>query len=200
MKIDNKTVWDTRALRSAVVRAARGEFDPADIDRFRLRIIYSRSDRYSGYAYLNSRSAVVRVPRPLHPKRFCDVWAKAGKTLPQRTFATSIFVYVVLHEMAHAIRGLHHREMGRGWRADSPALEWAKAVKVEARIPTAKPKPDLNEKREARREHALAKAAEWKRKADRALRAAQKWNRMAVRAERAMALAASRPKEPETND
>jgi len=201
MKIDNRTDWDTRALKTIACRVARGEFEQRRLDRFVLHVIYGKGNAwrsrgpYSGYAYRNSRDATVRVPRPAIIRRSRKFGSVATSTA---TFNGKAFAYVVVHEMAHAIRGLTHKQMGNGWRGEGPVYDWAATVKVEPRIPVAKPKPTLSEKREERREHALAKAKEWDGKAKAALRRAKNWKMVALRADRA--LAASKSVEGETHD
>ncbi len=158
--IKNDTRWQTKMLRPFITRIAREEFPGTKPTNTRRRvivnIIYNRGngDGYcSGYAYLNSSQATVRVPNDQHGNRF----------------PVLDFCHVVGHEFGHC-KGLQHSEMGlhygnsckRG-SYSNPHYEWAKALPVPLPVPKKKA-PTTDQKRETALQAAHAAVERWTRK------------------------------------
>jgi len=179
MKIDNHTGWDTRALKTIATRAVRGEFRPDDVRRATLHVVYSRTAQVSGWAYIGSSGATVRVPRPQR--------ARWDKTPGLRKFPGALFAGVVVHEFLHALRALDHKDMGGGrdtaMRGCSDAYDWAEKVEVKVRQPSARPKVTPIQKAELALLHARVKAKEWKSKEAAAGTRRKNWERRCRRAE-----------------
>ena len=90
MKITNETEYSTRDLRRIFLACENNEgTDPS----FRnVKVVYNRINRISGYAWYNSNSVVIR--------------------LPKLRYLTDIHVLakVYIHEVGHNLN-LRHREM-----------------------------------------------------------------------------------------
>lgn len=178
-------------LRPIVTRIAREEFPgtkPSNTRRtVHVSIIYNRAGSWrsycSGYAYLNSSTAVIRVPH-----------AKHGKPFPVLDFA-----HIVGHEFGHC-KGLKHADMGlhygnscaRGTYS-GPHYDWVKALPLPLPYPK-KAAPSTDEKREKKLAAAKAAVLRWTRKRKLADTKLKYWVRRARTIEKTMAKAAAASK------
>jgi hypothetical protein len=153
MKIDNQTVYSTRHLRKIFIACEKNE---GTNHKFRnVKVIYGRSARVRGYAWYNSNSVVMKLPKPKEVK---DIgWIHA-------TIHNLARVYI--HEVGHNLN-LHHAEMMNWWDMDIDFLE-------EGEVQTQKPKKSAAEKNE---EKARLKLDEWTKKMKRAENLVKKYKK-----------------------
>jgi hypothetical protein len=155
MEIDNNTVYSTRHLRKIFLACEKHE--GTDPKFRRVKVIYGRSPRCRGYAWYNSNSVVMKLPKPKEEKGIG--WIHA-------TIHNLARVYI--HEVGHNLN-LHHGEMMNWWDMDVDFLE---DVKVE--VQTQKPKKSAAEKNE---EKARQKLDEWSKKMKRAENLVKKYKK-----------------------
>lgn len=194
MILDNRTRYRSSDLQS-VIEVALTEAGIESHARDRILVNYGHG--FSGYCYFGhvtpakqrrGREArmVLRVPQPRDGELF-DVDA---------------FVWLVRHEVAHW-RGLDHKQMAptmRRWKdwtdAGRPLPAWAEGVRVALDdMPPPrlkKPRPDPNDVRAVRIEHARTMLAKSERKAQTAAMLVKRWTRRVRTAEQAIARAAVR--------
>jgi len=157
MKVINKTDYDTRYLRSLFIKCEKHE---GTNHKYRnVKVIYAHTYWVGGYAWYNSRSVVMKLPKRrtikmtnYHPG---DKKIEVGVS-NQRIAQTYI------HEVGHNL-GLHHKDMPRSSTIDVSWLpdEFIPLKKSKA----AKPKPNIVEVRAIK---AQKKFDEWSKKLARA--------------------------------
>lgn len=171
MRVNNKTDWDTRDLRrvfTAVLQENRKHEGPF-ARTLNITVVPARyGGYYSGYAYFNTGSMRLRLPRPKHGA--LDVFKLA---------------HLFEHELAHC-RGYRHKGMCtlNDWRHAKPeSYPGLIGMTVRATPPKVRPKVDHRQRRYAR---TLAKIKSWKTKAKRAATALKKLERQRRYYERTM--------------
>ncbi len=184
MRIINRTLFDTRSLRSVLCAALRadekedGRLPGWQRDGLRIVVVHARyRNRVSGYATYNGTRMRLRLPDD--PSLESVVW-------------------LFLHELAH-IRGEHHRQMSdtvlHRMAAEIVAANPGLALRPKT-SPTPKAKPPM---RLVRYEHAKAMLEAKERAAARIKRQADKWRRKVRYYERAMRVAAATQPPKETD-
>lgn len=161
MKIQNRTRYDTRTLRSLLVLVHNGLAQ----DEGRLRtwghlavgVVYSRSGRSSGWAYLDGSSMQLQLPR--------------GSVL------VSSLVWLMAHELSHSY-GYRHRQM-RGGLSNWTNEQTSAVERFGWRIAEA-PAPVKKSRRKTPADHLSSialRAKRWDAKLRRAQRALAKLRR-----------------------
>ncbi len=183
MKIDNRTDYPTRRLRSLLcaVHNAQGKKLPT-WGRLVVEIGYRRrGDRpYTGHAHLNGYFCRLTVPRPTidvradHPQ-YDRIKEKEG-------LAVAKFCALWDHEILH-LYGVRHRDFSSS-RMHCKVTDRIRAMipdgfpdRLAGELPKAKPKPTLEEKQRAKVDRLLARRKAWIAKAKRALTALEKIDR-----------------------
>lgn len=180
VEIENRTAWPTKMLRPFVTRIAREEFPGTTPRNTRhtvtLKVVYNRgkgAGYCSGYAFLRSSFAVVRVPHPKH-----------GKPFPVLDFC-----HVVGHEFGHC-KGITHAQMGLHYGNScargsytNPHYAWATALPVP--VLPVKVKPTVADKRAVKIKAAEAALVRWTRKQKLATTKLKLWTRKLRALERA---------------
>lgn len=182
--IENRTTWQTKLLRPFVARIAREEFPGTKPSNTRRRVTliigYNRGKGRaycSGHAHLNSSTAYVNVPNPVH-----------GKVFPVMDFC-----HVVGHEFGHC-KGLEHAGMGLHYGASckrgsytNPHYAWAATLPIP--VPTLKRMmPPVEEKRAAALAVAQRAVERWTRKRKLADTKLKVWTRKVRLLERRIAV------------
>src|SRR5262245_40179333 len=138
--INNKTAWDTRALRTVFLKVINEniKFEGPLQHGIRARVVYTRRGGYSGYAYFHSGTMTIRLPHPRRVKSdgscpdcndgnwyraiiddklvdptpcpTCNGTAKAKEPPKSRQLDTYQVAHLVEHELAHC-RGYKHKGM-----------------------------------------------------------------------------------------
>lgn len=187
IKITNETRWSTRDLRRFLARAAKYE----EMDehcrrhgfaRLVVRIQYRRAGGAFGYAFYNSNSSRITLPREKPPTE------ERLRELKQQ------IAHTMVHEFAHN-RGRRHRDMAGnpdycyvdGWRE---RVAWAEALPLTLAEPKTQAKPDAADKLE----HCREKLTAWAGKVKRAQTGMKKWQQRVRYYERQLAVAAKRGK------
>jgi len=190
MRIENKTRYDTRLLRSVITRAYRavakteGPLPQWKWVKFRVRRRITQqvvaltgetwkvNNHTSGYAYLGGKLAVLTIPCP--------------------EVRTSALYSLAWHEMFH-VYGYNHNRMGGVCRggmhpdaeATAKALAGLPAVLVE-KVPAKVPRAErVAGQRAERMTNAEAKVIEWGRKVKTANTKLRKWRRAVARYKKA---------------
>ena len=149
MKVRNKTRYFTADLRRLIGAVASIELEPSKKRWLRVDVLQDRGSRHwvRGYAAFNSQAITIKV---------------SGKSAPDPV----AFAYVVAHELAHAFKGMRHRDM-RGTRYKLPWEEmrriygWAAGYTIRVKPePAKRPKPGAPEKLE----HAQEMVRRWESK------------------------------------
>jgi len=158
MKIENKTAYTTRSLRKFFI-AGMKEYglSPDQYKQMCIRVVYVKykDARYAtGYAYYNSYSICMRVPRPVNGTMSDSVREYCAK--------------VLFHEIGHTL-GLCHKEM---IRCKSICVEFWKTLPLVAKVKHKKEKQD---RIAARCTHVQNKVQEIERKILRYQKLLKKW-------------------------
>lgn len=197
MKLINKTEWDTRALRSILLRVAKEEFErsPERIKRLHVTVQYARRNGYwvTGRAYVGGSTSRLMVPRPGRCKRAEIKDNKAvrdanGAPIWREDFPALDFAITAAHEFGHN-RGLQHRQMAFHHRCHSryahEHFAWADKLVVLPKAPRAR--PTLDEKRAKELAKAQAAVKRCERRAKLAQTLLKKWTRRVRELERRIA-------------
>lgn len=158
--IVNKTDWDTRQLRTVFLKVLNENIKYEGPLRHLIRatVKYSRYDM-SGYAYLQSGTMVLRLPRPDR--------GEASTLDPIRTG------WLFEHELAHC-RGYKHEQMsGLNTRATATVANYPYLAGIVVGVKQRKVKPPRDVKRE-RYDRLLCQIAAWTTKQKRATNALKK--------------------------
>lgn len=197
LTIDNRTDWDTRALRTVFLKVLNEniKFEGPLKHLIRPKVVYSRG-RYSGYAYLRSGTMKLRLPRPTDrcshctdgnlyravidgklvdptPCEHCNGTNKRPGGPRLNTFKVG---WLFEHELAHC-RGYQHKGMcslndyARATVENYPYLD---GITISPRIEKKKPPGDRRRENEARID---ARIASWETKLKRASNALKKLRR-----------------------
>lgn len=159
MKVTNKTNYDTQYLCKLFIACEKHEGTNHKYRQVEVR--YNRYYQVGGYAWYNSRSVVMKLPR--------------------EDADTSRVAQVYIHEVGHNL-GLHHKDMASSFKIDTSWL-------VKENIPTKKakaPKPKLNIT-EVRAKHAQKKLDEHLKKLKREKNLVKKYQRKVKYYEKKMA-------------
>jgi hypothetical protein len=178
VRLLNSTHWQTADLARIVRRVAAEELNPNHTRAFTVYVRYNRGGDKSTYS---SGCA------PVHGN-----WIRV--MVPSGAVDPVDFAHVVAHEFAHA-RGMEHKDM-RGSRRYQRVAGYRDFYAWAADMPITKrqqaPRPTVEDRRDARFAHAVAKVLEWETKLKRTQTALKKWRRKAAAVERQINIAASR--------
>lgn len=152
MKIGNKTDYSTRHLRKIFLACEKNE--GTNPKHREVKVIYTRGGATSGYAWYNSNSVVIKLPRP--KKRYNNL-ASIHRVAK-----------VYIHEVGHN-SNLRHKEMIRWWDIEIDFLEEGR---VEFKSVTLKPKKEAVKKIKKstvvkNEEKVRKKLTEWEKKLSR---------------------------------
>jgi len=150
MKITNKTDYSTRQLRKIFMACEKNEgTNPKNRN---IEVIYGRSKGVRGYAWYNSNSVVIKLPK------------MKKDNSNQANIHQLARVYI--HEVGHNLN-LRHKEMMKWWLMPVDFLEEGK---VEFKSVALGPKKEIVKKSavKTREEKAKKKLAEWEKKFNRA--------------------------------
>jgi hypothetical protein len=157
VKIVNKTDYSTRHLRKIFLACEKNE--GTDYKSREVKVIYTRGGATSGYAWYNSNSVVMKLPKP--------------KMQYNNLASIHRVARVYIHEVGHNLN-LRHKEMMRWWDIEIDFLEEGR---VEFKLVTlkpviSKPKKEAVKKikksaAEKNEEKARKKLAEWEKKLSR---------------------------------
>jgi len=180
MKIKNKTAYDTRRLRAVLIACAREVWKREGSHYIKPKnlhvdVHYHRGASWvGGYAWYNSSSIVLKLPRPTRLYRYKEPLAF------ERNVAD-----VFIHELGHCLGIKGHRN-GRHDTHEHLYQDWIAAAVFEpiglAEV-RQKPKPDL---RTQRYEHAKRTAEKHQRNLNRTKTLLKKWQRRVRYYERTM--------------
>ena len=192
LTLENKTGYRTADLRAFCLAAIKAEGAEGRWGRlpWRVRIVYSHDLRMSGYAFLNSQSFCLRVPKPnaLKDRRLTPL--PAGEALPASV--VTMIAQVAAHEIGHCL-GLKHREMSD---CGNFPVDWAATLPI--RVKTPKAPANADERRHAmklkRAQRAAGRVQELEREIKRKANLLKKWRRKAAYYERTLGKAAMREK------
>ena len=150
MKIKNDTNYSTREIRKIFMACEKHE--GTNYQYRNVRVIPCRGRRVHGYAWYNSNSVVIKLPKRPITSQDKDSYAASIHRLAQ----------VYIHEIGHN-QNLRHSEMANWWDIDvsfvgDDGFIPLKAIK-------SKPKKSAVEKRE---DNAIKKLEEWTKKLNRA--------------------------------
>lgn len=183
LSVKNGTHYRTADL-AALIRAGIREY--GDDRRYTVRVVYTRGGgtSTSGYAYYNSGSITLRVPR-YRTWNFPTSGKEQYSALPPETVRD--LAKTLAHEIAHT-NGVRHSEMDgalkrccRGGTDDAPT-PWADGMEIRAK--DAKPASSMDARIAERAEKARASLDRWERKAKAAAKWAAKWRRKVAYYER----------------
>lgn len=136
MRINNKTKWNTRQLRSLLCEALRrnekveGKLDSWKRKHLTVDCVPARNKRWcSGRAVLNGTWMKIRIPSVPFDNQQKEI------------------AWVFIHELYHN-RGHHHSNIGQmrhrpNWNEPQPEWDWAMSYPLNLMLPVAKPKKDV---------------------------------------------------------
>jgi len=168
LKITNNTHFQTKDLKKVMKECMKHE----GINKCGCAVNYSKSGRIHGYAYLNSTTVIMFIPKT----KLVAIAGSDGTTVQRRenfTFtqgAVERFAQIFTHELHHNL-GLHHKEMKPSWKIN---CEWAKGYPIF--IKEDKPKPKRNLKKE-RYEKALTKVKQYQTRLKKTNTILKKWQK-----------------------
>lgn len=190
LTLENKTGYRTTDLRAfcrAAIKAEGAEGRWGSLP-WRVRIVHSQDHRMSGYAFLESQSFCLRIPKPnaLKDRRLSPL--PATEALPASV--VTMIAQVAAHEVGHCL-GLKHHEMSD---CGNFPVEWAAALPIRVKKPKAHTTDD--ERRHAmklkRAQRAAGRVQELERELKRKANLLKKWRRKAAYYERTLGKAAMR--------
>lgn len=187
MVIVNMTRYQTRDLRKFAVRAAREIFPNDARRRNGLTVTFKTTARrvwlggVRGHATLHGTRSVITLPSPRR--------SPVSKT---------DLAWTLVHEFAHN-KGESHQAMRDRWYWHQKAgwerhVHWADELPL--RLVPPKQKPSVEQKREARLDHAKALLAKWTRAQKLAATKVKKYRAAVKRHEKALSIPARPPSEP----
>jgi hypothetical protein len=147
MKITNETNYSTRHLRKIFLACEKNE--GTDPKHRNVKVIYGRKCGTRGYAWYNSNSVVMKLPKSKEVDKVGWIHAKIHEV-----------AQVYIHEVGHNFN-LRHSEMMDWW--DIP-VDFIEDGKVDLKV-ACSPKISAAEKNE---EKARKKLAEWEKKMNKA--------------------------------
>jgi len=163
MRIENRTHWSTRNLKSFVVKVCDREMVTPEY-RKRLRVTFNYAKRIGadywvgGYATYNSHYMTIHLPK--------DKVHKRG------------LAHTIAHEMAHN-HGVRHRSMHGPLYGYAPGWEelyaWADELPLEKKAPVVPAKPTKLQAAQAKLAGARAALKAWETKKKLAMTKTQKW-------------------------
>ncbi len=175
MKVTNQTNYDTRYLRSLFTKCEKHE--GTNYKYRNVKVIYSRSGRIGGYAWYNSHSVVMKLPKRQAIKTINYYTRKKGSE-EHGAWSHSV-AQVYIHEVGHNL-GLHHKDM--------PSSETINISWLSNEIcPLKKINPSKPNIIEARAAKAQKKLNEWVKKLNRAKTYAKKYQKKVKYYEKKMA-------------
>ena len=177
MKVINKTNYDTRYLRSLFIKCEKHE---GTNHKYRnVKVIYGHTYWVGGYAWYNSHSVVLKLPKRQTIKM--TVYHTGEKKISEQGASSHQVARTYIHEVGHNL-GLHHKDMPSSGSIDVSWLpdEFIPLKKAK----TLKPKPNIIE---VRARHAQKKLDEWNKKSARAKNLVKKYKRKVKYYEKKMA-------------
>jgi len=158
MKVINETNYDTRYLRSLFIKCEKHE---GTNHKYRIvKVIYHHTYWVGGYAWYNSHSVVMKLPKRQTIKM--TNYHTGEKTKSEQGASSHQVAQTYIHEVGHNL-GLHHKDMPSPLTID---VSWLPDELIPLKKPAvATPKPNIGE---VRAKHAQKKLDEWQKKFNRA--------------------------------
>lgn len=175
LKLTNKTHYDSLDLRRLISAGLRALGDER---RYFVSVVYGgRGSSTSGYAYYNSGTIRLRVPRGYTVNDERKPRSVVYEALPLATVRD--LAHTLAHEIAHT-NGVRHSEMDAGLKrchhggTDDAPTPWADGLEIRAKAEKPKPEVDLVSER-AR--HAGEMLVRWERRVKAATTKMKSWRR-----------------------
>lgn len=184
MKITNKTNYDTKYLRRLFLACEKHE--GTNYQTRRIKIIWARRNCIHGYAYYNSNSVVLKLPKQYRHFEVVDGCTTRDKEFTPLNAKRLAQIYI--HETGHN-HGLYHKDMQDYWIID---VSWMPDESVPIKQVTIKPKPNIIETRANKAQKKLVK---WTGKLNRAKTYVRKYQRQVKYYEKKMAASNVQPAE-----
>lgn len=175
MIVENHTQYSTADLRKILAACCRAD-DFKVPKNARVRVVYARSSRISGWAAFGARNCHHDYSRRSLGEKVRITPCAMLLRIPRRDLDLQRFIGVCRHEVGHW-RGLRHVQMGgsllRSWDFDLADHPWAQGLTLGQK---AAPKaPTMTERVSLREQHARKMLAEHEAKLKRESKLVAKW-------------------------